>query len=44
MPENDILGDALGVGVEVEVEKSAYHLQQPINEEQVNQGSLINLR
>ncbi|PMG46383.1 transcriptional regulator [Vibrio lentus] len=36
MPENDILGDALGVGVEVEVEKSAYHLQQPINEEQVN--------
>ncbi|MCB5359659.1 transcriptional regulator [Vibrio lentus] len=34
MPENDILGDALGVGVEVE--KSAYHLQQPINEEQVN--------
>ena len=36
MPENDILGDALGVGVEVEVEKNAYHLQQPINEEQVN--------
>ena len=36
MPENDILGDALGVGVEVEVEKSAYHLQQPINEEQTN--------
>ena len=36
MPENDILGDALGVGVEVEVEKSAYHQQQPINEEQVN--------
>ncbi|WP_241907946.1 winged helix-turn-helix domain-containing protein [Vibrio lentus] len=36
MPENDILGDALGVGVEVEVDKSAYHLQQPINEEQTN--------
>ncbi|OED62544.1 transcriptional regulator [Vibrio tasmaniensis ZS-17] len=38
MPENGILGDALGVGgeVEAEAERSTYHLQQPINEEQVN--------
>ncbi|MFS1949134.1 winged helix-turn-helix domain-containing protein [Vibrio lentus] len=42
MPENDILGDALGVGVGVRVEveeepeRNTYHPQQPINEEQVN--------
>ncbi|MDH5924768.1 winged helix-turn-helix domain-containing protein [Vibrio lentus] len=38
MPENGILGDALGVGVEVEEEpeRNTYHPQQPTNEEQIN--------
>ncbi|PMG97373.1 transcriptional regulator [Vibrio lentus] len=36
MPENGILDNALEVGGKVGVEKSTYHLEQPINEEQTN--------
>ncbi len=35
-PETSILDNALEVGGRVDVEKSTYHLQQPINEEQIN--------
>ncbi|WP_286294742.1 winged helix-turn-helix domain-containing protein [Vibrio apostichopi] len=36
MPEAGILGNALGVGFEVEVDKRTDHLRQPINNEQAN--------